>query len=34
MTGKLISRPRDYHWVCIQCFNDLHEQLGWTVAEE
>ena len=24
----------DYGWVCVSCFNDLHEEMGWTVAED
>ena len=24
----------DYGWVCVPCFNDLHDEMGWKVAKE
>ena len=24
----------DYPWICIQCFNDLHDMMGWTIADD
>jgi hypothetical protein len=28
------SHGANYAWVCVQCFDELHEQMGWTVANE
>ena len=23
-----------YHWVCVTCFNDLKDDMGWSVADD
>ena len=26
------ATPDNYRWICPSCFNDLKEQMGWTLA--
>jgi hypothetical protein len=30
----MTAHGADYAWVCIQCFDDLRGQMGWTAAQD
>jgi hypothetical protein len=31
-TGPEYSHGREYEWVCLQCFDDLKGEMGWSVG--
>ncbi len=31
-TGPEYPKGREYEWVCVRCFNELKDDMGWTVV--